>query len=139
MLVFPDKTWLRAWVELIPEKDTGLEEYLPHIDEEWFQEMISCLEIVQLNPRCRDDLACAGATLFYKIIKNHHRVDGNKRSALLVIALLFLLNESYLRILPKDMYQLAAQAASETRSQDVVQDWLMTFFQTYLAALPPKA
>jgi death-on-curing family protein len=90
---------------------------------------------MRLVPYCQNDLACAGAKLFYKIIKNHHRVDGNKRSALLVTFFFFAWNGRYIEIAPEVMYRLAAHVAADQRKSDVVERFLEEIFREHLQTL----
>ena len=60
-----------------------LAKHLPELPEDWYQKMLDCLERVQL-PYYKDNYERL-ASLFYNIIKNHHLIDGNKRSAVIIL------------------------------------------------------
>lgn len=135
MVRFPEEHTLRSWIKAIEKAETSLRHYLPHIDEGWYKEMMSCIEITEIVPSCRTSLSAAGAKLFHKIIKNHHRIDGNKRSALLVTVLFFVHNDYFIAFLDEDMYELAEYVAKDSRKPDIVEADLDGTFKRHMRAL----
>jgi len=116
---------LKYWVGSLQQHNFV---YLPHIDDVWFEEIISCFKTACIVPVCRTDVFAAGARIFYKIIKNHYRIDGNKRSALICIYLFFLVNNVLLRPQPATLYSLARKVAdSREKSEHLIQT-LRIFF-----------
>ena len=57
---------------------------LPKIDDGWFDSVLGIVELLKL-PHYSDTLKHKGAHLFYKVVKNHLFIDGNKRSAVMII------------------------------------------------------
>ena len=109
---------LRRWADDLSESE--LKKYLPEIDESWYLEMLSCFEVTSLRPDCRTDACRAGAVLFYKIIKNHYRIDGNKRSALVCIYLFFVANQLDLATPWEKAYESAREVAMSTEPAEKI-------------------
>lgn len=119
MLNFPDEKDLGSWLRKL--ENTDLEPFLPGIDEDWFRQMLSAFQTTALRPDCRTDACLSGAVIFHKIIKNHYRVDGNKRSAVICAYLFFVANGLHLRIGPDALYELARRVAeSRSDTEEVV-------------------
>jgi prophage maintenance system killer protein len=85
--------------------------FLPPLDEGWCEEMCSAFETTALLPECRHDACRAAAVIFYKINKNHYRVDGNKRSAVICTIFFFMINNLWPDITQKKFYALAKKIA----------------------------
>jgi len=85
--------------------------FLPPLDETWCEEMRSAFETTSLLPDCRHDVCRAAAVVFYKINKNHYRVDGNKRSAVICTIFFLMINNHWLEMSPKELYALAKEVA----------------------------
>lgn len=113
MARFPTEEELRVWVENL---DEDLKNYLPIIDEAWHREMVSCFQVAALRPDCQASACRAGAVVFHKIIKNHYRIDGNKRSAVICSYLIFVVNGLHLSTPPETLYGLAKHVA-ESKSE----------------------
>ena len=139
MVKFPDEDLLIEWINLIERKGNALLPYLPLIDRLWFQEMISCVEITAIASSQVHQLDSIGAKLFYKISKNHRRIDGNKRSALLVTVLLFILNDYFLEMAPVEMYDFATWVAdSDAKKQELIEEKIKEVFHKHLKTLPAE-
>ncbi len=126
MLNFPGERDLLSWLRKL--EHTDLEPFLPGIDEAWFRQMLSAFQTTALRPDCTSDPCLSGAVIFHKIIKNHYRIDGNKRSAVICTYLFFVANSRHLRIAPDILYELArAVAESHAASEEVVKRIRMRF------------
>lgn len=115
-LIYPSATVIKSWGELLIISGFA-PRYLPEISDVWSRQMEDCFQLVKLLPD-HNDVATAGARLFYKIIKRHERVDGNKRSALICVYLFFLLNDCRLELNDDDLYHLAKRVARSKGKQD---------------------
>lgn len=115
----PDREDLRIWISAL-YKLPALGAYLPLVDDAWFEEMRSCFEVAMLHPDSRNDVSRAAAAIFYKITKNHYRVDGNKRSAVITTYLFFFINNCRLTIAWEDVYELARTVAESKQNAEVV-------------------
>lgn len=124
---FPSEQELRLWIRALIEEN--IEEMpLPNIDEEWYREIVSSFETTMLVPQCKENVVLAGATIFYKIIKNHRRVDGNKRSAVITIYLFFTINEAHLRKSPNSLKDFSKSVAERQDNQEIVINDVMMYF-----------
>ena len=98
LIDFPAKDILSYWVDLIKQSDEPLKEisdYLPAVDVKWVSKMEDVFERVELkyhHAGQQAELSDVVAETFYNIIKLHAEIDGNKRSALICVYLLFVLN-----------------------------------------------
>lgn len=119
------KIWAAA-LSRLPE----LGAYLPIIDDAWFIEMRSCLEAAMLHPKSKLDICHAGAAIFYEVTKNHYRIDGNKRSAVITTYLFFVINGCRLRIEWEDLYELAKTVAMSEKNVDSVVEAIYPAFLT---------
>ncbi len=128
MVRFPDEEEVRVWIEGL---DHELKTYLPLIDEGWYQEMASSFQITALRPDCKEDVCKAGAVLFHKINKNHYRVDGNKRSAVICTYLFFVINGMHLSVLPESLYAIAKGVAE---NQEKPEDAIEKVFAVFLSS-----
>ena len=115
---YPADEDLHLWVEALSK--TGLAKYLPIIDDVWYEQMVSCLQVTALHPVGKTDACGAGAMLFHKITKNHYRIDGNKRSAVICTYLFFVVNRLDLDLLPDELYELARRVADSEESPEKI-------------------
>lgn len=114
-VVIPNREDLEIWTKALKGlPDLGA--YLPLIDDSWFSEMRSCFEVALLHPDAKSDVCRAGAAIFHKVTKNHYRIDGNKRSAVITTYLFFLINGCRLNIAWKDLYEVARTVADSKLS-----------------------
>lgn len=108
-VLFPNQEDLEQFKDLLVSYDHP---YLPPLDERWSGDMFAMVQLVQLFPGCSDDIAKAAAHLFFTIIKNHRRPDGNKRSALCCYILLLALNGKASVVMGDELEELAVTVAS---------------------------
>lgn len=111
-MVFPDRDILRDWVNLLHEQPSFLRNHLPEMDERWIEEIGSIIDRVRF-PYFKDDIHHKAAHIFYKVIKNHTLSDGNKRSAVIVLYIVYLLNDYILMTRPMALRSLARSVASD--------------------------
>jgi death-on-curing family protein len=110
-LVFPGEETILEWGKLLLESHFP-DEYLPLITNQWARATADSVEVASLHP-CKNDLVESASRIFYKIIKNHRLVDGNKRSALVVTYLFLVLNNHRFKIDSSSVYELARMVAQE--------------------------
>ncbi|MFH2232614.1 MAG: hypothetical protein ABII13_05620 [Patescibacteria group bacterium] len=109
---YPDLTMIRAWYFMLKENDEFQKAfYLPAIDGAWCEQMLSAFQTTAIRPDCRTNIKQAAACVFYKITKNHYRVDGNKRSAVICIFFFFLVNGFWLNMPSIELYELSRELA----------------------------
>lgn len=127
-MFFPDKKILKEWgLQLSDVDDLG--KYLPVITNIWAEKIENCIEVAKLHPD-REDLHKIAARLFYKIIKNHVLVDGNKRSAVITVYLFYYMNGYRLTIQINQLYDLSRMvAATKTPHEDVIKILSQMFVQ----------
>jgi len=118
MVRFPDEEELRIWVKEL--ELSGLRDALPDIDDEWYRQMLSSYQLTAMRPDCLGNLCLSGAVVFHRITKNHYRVDGNKRSAVISTFLLFNVNGSHLNVSWKDLYAISKEVARSKKTPEVV-------------------
>ena len=85
--------------------------------------MGSCIETTHITAEHADapyDICTCASLIFFKIIKNHHLVDGNKRSAVICTYLFFFINGMSLEVSVDGLYDLAILVAKDDRHQDEV-------------------
>ncbi len=117
-LLFPSAGDLLLWIE-IAQRNSNLEAYLPVIDDVWVSTIESDLALCAMHPDGRNIFATS-ARLFHRVIKNHHFVDGNKRSALLILYIFLDMNRAELRIGWRQLYRLAKEIASTKQDPETV-------------------
>lgn len=107
--------------------------YLPPLDERWSSDMLAMFLLVQLFPGCSDDVSVAASHLFFKIIKNHRRPDGNKRSALCCYIYLLALNGKTSLVPGDELEELAVMvASSHGNSEKEIMPVLQDIFSTHM-------
>lgn len=111
-VIIPDRESLLWWVDLLANNPAFLKRHLPKMDAAWVREVQSILERVSF-PYFKDDVHHKCAQIFYKIIKNHCLTDGNKRSAVIVLYLVYLLNNEIILTKPMSLRSLARRVASD--------------------------
>lgn len=99
--VFPSKEDLDEWVGyLVDEKENEFNKmmrpFLPLIDEEWKRGVLDVFELTHLNRSLPEDIHAKAASIFYKTVKRHSYVDGNKRSAIIATSVFYLVNDHFL-------------------------------------------
>ncbi len=106
------------WANLIADRES-LRNYLPIIDERWAVAIEGEYALTAMHPD-RDDLAKSSARLFYRIIKNHRFVDGNKRSAVINVYLFVLYNRHNLAVTPRELYDYSKLVAGSKELQEKI-------------------
>lgn len=136
---FPEKEQLLDFAEYIGASDK-LVHYLPIITETWAEKTEAIVRTVQLATAFsppHSNLAHSGADLFYKIIKDHPHIDGNKRTAVMSVVLFFGLNRQRLVFSFQDMYRLSKSVAESRLPQEQAVKNLAVLFQSHLKPLLP--
>ena len=124
-LQYPTANDLELWFDII-QRNQEFGPYLPAIDDGW-------IDSIQSDGQ---RLSSASARLFYRIIKNHHFVDGNKRSAVLMLFMLLDFNEMEIEMNWIEMYDLAKEVASSFQDSESVIADLSERFERLLTPLP---
>ncbi len=112
-LSYPDKDLIKSWIKLLSSSPNFLQEYLPLIDENWYDEVMSPIEMVQF-PYYEQDVHIQAAHIFYKLTKNHYFIDGNKRTAVVIIYLFLIINRLTFKISPEELKSLAKNTAEDS-------------------------
>lgn len=110
-ITYPDKSLLKVWVRLLSKPAFFLSDYLPLIGGSWYALVLKNIEQIQIS-FYPDDLYKKGAYLFFKIVENHQHLDSNKRSAVVVIYLFFIVNDRMFSGDPEEIRKLAKTVAS---------------------------
>lgn len=110
--------------------------HLPPLDDRWPSDMLAMFELVQLLPGRTQDLSLAAAHLFFKIIKNHRRPDGNKRSALCCYIFLLTMNGKQTLVPGDELEELAVMvASSQGNSEEELLPMLQDLFSVRMTTL----
>lgn len=125
-VTFFDEKVLRSWIGVL--QHSGIPIRLPAIDQAWFEQMISCVEVTKLRPQFQADLHLAASSIFYKVIKNHYRVDGNKRSAVICSYLFYIVNGYHLSPPQDDLYEFARAIAESKKNYEDCLPEIRDFF-----------
>ncbi len=133
-LQYPTANDLELWFDII-QRNQEFGPYLPAIDDGWIDSIQSDLALCAMHPDGQR-LSSASARLFYRIIKNHHFVDGNKRSAVLMLFMLLDFNEMEIEMNWIEMYDLAKEVASSFQDSESVIADLSERFERLLTPLP---
>lgn len=91
-----------------------------------------------LRPDAKTDVCRAGAAIFHKVTKNHYRIDGNKRSAVIAIYLYFLINNCKLNIAWDDLYELARTVADSQKQVEEIIDIVCEAFNATCEVGPAR-
>lgn len=121
-LEFPDRNQLKWWMNHLQQTDAILTLSLPSVDEKWYDDICSIVQRLQFNFMPKD-LHSVAAYLFYNIAKRHDLIDGNKRSAIVVIYLFYLVN-GYVLLSSMKIRILAKRVAASHGSRRE-QEWLI--------------
>ncbi len=117
-LVYPTRPEIEEWATWVGNSGS-LYKYLPIVDARWAKIIEGEFQLTALS-QDRNDALRFSARLFYRIIKNHRFVDGNKRSSLVNVYLFLSMNGLELMIPPRLLYHLAKQVAGSDDDQEVV-------------------
>ncbi len=97
--IYPNKKDLKQFIEIIREEKYDIEKYLPSTDEAWYKIISECIEYVEHTSQYdlhSATLHDASARLLYKVAKRHELGDGNKRSAVIVVYIFYILNDHFI-------------------------------------------
>lgn len=136
-LRYPTRSDLALWVQ-IAQRNVDFGPYLPAIDDGWIDAIQSDIALCAMHPDSQRIVSVA-ARLFHRVIKNHHFVDGNKRSAVLILFIFLDANDMALRMNWEEMYDLAKEIAASTDQSEVVVAKLTERFSQNLTPLSPSA
>jgi len=121
--IYPHKKDLQQFIEIIRDKKYPIGKYLPSTDADWYSAISECIEYVEHVSHFNKDslLHDAAATLLYKIAKRHELGDGNKRSAVIVVYIFYILNDYFISD-PKELKVQAKRIASTKgrKNEDVI-------------------
>lgn len=110
-LLYPDRRILEWWFGRLSQSTIFSQQELPHPDEEWYFQIIGAIDLLKL-PHYPNTLHHKGAHLFYKIAKGHRVPNENKRSAVIVVYLFYLLNGHVIVVEPDRLLAIAHEIAS---------------------------
>lgn len=127
ILKFPGKEHILIWANVLLELES-LARYLPAFNEEWAKILESDFRLCQMHPDS-SSISRSAARLFYRITKNHHFIDGNKRSAIVCTYLLFIHNSYMLQMSWRGLYHLAKLVAKDKANQENVIDRVAKMFE----------
>lgn len=97
-VAFPDRKDIEAWLALLSRTNPILRLKLPVVDDQWIDHILSIIERQKLRGKYTETSLCRyAAHIFYNIIKNHNYIDSNKRSAVVIVYLFFVLNSHLLQ------------------------------------------
>ena len=131
-LLYPDKSLLKMWVSLLNKPTFFLSDYLPLVSESWYILILKNIEQIQIS-FYPDDLYKKGAYLFFKIVENHQYIDSNKRSAVVVIYLFFIVNDKMFSGDPERIRRLAKDIASRKYcgNQALIEEDIQSISETF--------
>ncbi len=132
-VVYPTKEDIEAWVTYVAGAE-HLSAYLPIIDERWTDAIAGDFALTAMHPD-HDDLIKSSTRLLHRITKNHHFPDGNKRSAVVNVALLLGLNRHRFTVGADGMYDLAKEVASSNLNAEALVDSLVDRFNSWIVPM----
>ena len=118
---FPSPISLKWWVEDLQGEDPLLKLSLPRVNDEWYERVLGILDMVQM-PYYQCSTHKMAAIIFYKIVKAHNYIDGNKRSGVIVVYLFYLINGYYVSS-SLDLEGIAKKVAS-SRGRNNYDKWI---------------
>lgn len=130
LLKYPNADTIFRWAIIVGGYE-NLSKFLPATDENWARLLEADFQLCQMHPDAQN-MERSAARLFYRIIKNHHFVDGNKRSAVICLYLFLFLNEYDLSMAWQDLYGLARAVAEKTQKSEEVIDWIASLIASAL-------
>lgn len=130
MLKYPNAELILRWATLVSSYE-NLSEFLPNFDSQWAKTIEGDFILCQMNPDS-EDINKTSARLFYRIIKNHHFIEGNKRFALLAFYLFIYTNSYDIDVRWQKMYEIAKVVAEAEDDSEEVISGLSQFFSEYL-------
>lgn len=111
--IYPNEDDLKYFISLITGTGYRIEKYLPKVSNDWYTKVSECVQYVEHTSQYEGEQSIEeiSARLLYKIAKRHELGDGNKRSAVISVFLLCLLN-NYYTIDPAILKEQAKRVAS---------------------------
>ncbi|MCB9820598.1 type II toxin-antitoxin system death-on-curing family toxin [Candidatus Nomurabacteria bacterium] len=110
-IIYPNEEDFRIFINILQQGDYSIKKYLPHIDENWYDIVVTQMNYVK-NTSYYEDLniyeVCS--KILYKITKKHELGDGNKRSGVICVVLFCLVNNFYITK-PSELKNLARKIA----------------------------
>lgn len=107
---YPDQKIIATFIALIKERGGFLVDLLPSTSDYWVECMADMVEACRLRVTFgnidEEAISRFAAALFLKIIMNHEMTDGNKRSAVILAYLFFILNNKDEKIYQVDPWKL---------------------------------
>jgi death-on-curing family protein len=113
IIIYPEKSDFSEFIKIISDGKYDVSEYLPKINSDWYNVVYDCVHYVQTTSPYEDgptDIHDCAAKLIYKVAKRHELADGNKRTAVMVVYLFYVLNDFYI-FNPKMIKNLAKRVA----------------------------
>ncbi len=96
--------------------------YLPIINDDWKRAVIDVFELTQLNKSLPNTIHAKAASIFYKIVKRHSYIDGNKRSAIIATSVFYLVNDHFIYP-PELLRKMAKRVARSKGSRHEKETW----------------
>ncbi|MEX0910477.1 MAG: type II toxin-antitoxin system death-on-curing family toxin [Candidatus Paceibacterota bacterium] len=120
-VLYPSLKSLKLWIGNLEGENPVLKLSLPTIDEQWYERVIDILDMVQMS-YYESNIHDKAAIIFYKIIKTHNYIDGNKRSSIIVVYLFYLINGYYI---PKSAsIRKLAKDIANSKGRDDYDKWI---------------
>lgn len=121
-LKYPNADAIFTWATIVGDYE-NLSKFLPAINKDWARLLEADFQLCQMHPDAQS-MERSAARLFYRIIKNHHFIDGNKRSAVICMYFFLVLNKYDCTMEWQDLYNLAKTVAEKTQKSEEVIDWI---------------
>ena len=132
-ILYPTREDIIAWVQFVSEAE-HLAVYMPIIDGRWIDAIVGDFALTTMHPD-HDDLYRTSARLLHRITKNHHSPDGNKRSAVVSVALRLALNRHRFTIGAEGMYGLAKEVAASDLNSELLVNSLAERFRSSIVSI----
>jgi death-on-curing family protein len=111
---YPTKEDIERWIVILKDDNVELRLKLPVSDEDWYRKVIDTIQ--RINVPYISGLHCKAARLFYYLDKDHNFLDGNKRTAILITYLFYLINGHWITS-PERTERLAKKLAASIGSR----------------------
>ena len=120
-LSYPTRQLIEKWLVILKNENLELTLKLPQTSEQWFDRVLSNVELTRIA-YCEEDVFVKGAHLFYYITKDHNFTDGNKRSAIVVTYLYFLINTYFIG--NPEKVRLLAKRVAKSKGSKMKDSWI---------------
>ena len=121
-IIYPDRNSLKQWADALRRPAVFSMEDLPDFNEEWLDNIMMTFDLIKM-PHYSEVIHHKGAHLFYKIAKNHHFINGNKRSAVIVLYFFYFINGFAILNNPNEMLDIAratVESDSKENEQEII-------------------